>query len=151
MAQLSFHTPHGALTISERDGRLVSVDWGWGRDQTETPLLLEARAQFECYFDGTLRNFTLPIVLLGSPYQQRIWSELAGIPYGETRTYAEIAAAAGGAARSVGQANRRNPLPILIPCHRVVGSSGIGGYTGGNGDETKRQLLLLEKTAVSVA
>lgn len=149
MPQLSFHTPLGAVSVSEEDGAIVALDWGWGRDQAETPLLLRAREQVHAYFDGEVTAFDLPLAPFGSPYRRRVWAALCAIPYGQTRTYQEIAAAAGGSARSVGGANGANPLPVLIPCHRVVGSSGLGGYSGGDGLDTKRHLLSLEARVVS--
>ncbi len=145
MPQLSFHTPLGALTLSEEDGAIVSLDWGFGRDQVETPLLLQGRAQLQAYFDGELTQFDLPLAPTGSAYRQRIWQALRNIPYGETVSYAALAARAGGSARSVGGANGANPIPILIPCHRVVGAAGAGGYSGGDGIETKTWLLTLEQ------
>jgi methylated-DNA-[protein]-cysteine S-methyltransferase len=144
LPQLSLHTPLGALTISEEDGAIVALDWGWGRDQAETPLLLRARGQLHDYLDGERTGFDLPLAPHGSAYRQRVWAALQAVPYGETRTYLDIAGVAGGAARSVGQANGDNPLPILIPCHRVVATHGLGGYSGGDGIETKRFLLDLE-------
>ncbi len=137
-------TPFGAVTLSEEDGALVALDWGWGRDQAQTPLLRRARDQLHAYLDGTLRRFDLPLRPTGSAYQRRVWQALAEIPFGETRTYAQLATAAGGSARSVGQANGLNPLPVIIPCHRVVGARGLGGYTGAEGLDTKRALLALE-------
>ena len=118
MPQLSLHTPVGDLTISEEDGAIVALDWGWGRDQTETPLLLRARDQLHEYFD-------------------------------EVRLAFDIAASAGGSARSVGTANSRNPIPIIIPGHRVVAGNGIGGYSGGDGLPTKHYLLDLELRAAT--
>ena len=144
VAQLSLHTPAGSVTLSDEDGAIVSVDWGWGRDQTKTPLLLRAREQLREYFDGDRRAFDLPLRPTGSPYRQLVWRTLCAIPYGAVRTYAQIAGQAGGSARAVGGANAANPIPILIPCHRVVASSGIGGYSGGEGLATKRLLLALE-------
>ena len=87
---------------------------------------------------------TCPWPRTARAYRRRVWAALQAIPYGETRTYEDIAAAAGGVARSVGQANGCNPLAILIPCHRVVAAGGLGGYSGGDGLETKRFLLALE-------
>jgi methylated-DNA-[protein]-cysteine S-methyltransferase len=145
MPQLSLHTPLGDLTLSEEDGAIVALDWGWGRDQGETELLQRGRAQLHAYFDGTLRQFELKLAPAGSAYRQRIWSELARIPFGQTRSYAEIARAAGGSPRSVGGANGANPIPIIIPCHRVVSATGLGGYSGGDGLATKRYLLALEQ------
>ena len=149
MPQLSFHTPVGALTLSEEDGAIVSLDWGFGRDQAETALLVRGRDQVHAYLDGDLTQFDLPLAPLGSPYRQRIWQALRDIPYGQTASYAAIAARAGGSARSVGGANAANPIPILIPCHRVVGSAGPGGYSGGDGLETKAWLLALEQGTAS--
>ncbi|WP_040508914.1 methylated-DNA--[protein]-cysteine S-methyltransferase [Gluconobacter morbifer] len=146
MPQISCHSPLGALTISEEDGRIVALDWGWGRDQVESPLLVKAKDILERYFDGKeVDSAELFYAPFGTPYQQRVWQELLRIPYGETRTYAQIAALAGGSARSVGGAVGANPVPILIPCHRVVGSHGLGGYSGVGGLEDKRMLLTLER------
>jgi methylated-DNA-[protein]-cysteine S-methyltransferase len=145
MPQLSLHTPLGDITLSEEDGALVALDWGWGRDQAETALLRRAAAQMQAYFDGDLKQFDLVLVPAGSAYRQRVWAALTRIPFGQVRTYGEIAAEAGGSARSVGGANGANPIPIIIPCHRVVGSGGIGGYSGGDGIDTKRYLLGLER------
>jgi methylated-DNA-[protein]-cysteine S-methyltransferase len=144
LPQLSLHTPVGDITVSEEDGRIVALDWGWGRDQTETPVLLEARRQLHAYFDGELRQFDLPLAPAGTAYRQRVWAALCRIPHGETRSYLDIARMAGGSARSVGTANATNPIPILIPCHRVVAAAGLGGYSGGDGLDTKRFLLSLE-------
>lgn len=151
MPQLSFHTPIGDITVSEDAGRIVALDWGWGRDQTATPLLRRARAQLEAYFDGAGFTFDLPLAPAGTPYQQRVWAALCRIPPGQTRSYGEIARAAGGSPRSVGGASAANPIPILIPCHRVVASAGLGGYSGAGGPATKRALLALETEAPSAA
>jgi methylated-DNA-[protein]-cysteine S-methyltransferase len=145
MPQLSLHTPLGPLTLSEEDGAIVAVDWGWGRDQTETPLLRHGREQMQAYFDGHLKSFDLPLAPTGTEYRRRVWQALSDIPYGQTRTYQQIAAVAGGSPRSVGGANGANPIPIIVPCHRVVAASGIGGYSGCNGVATKRFLLTIEQ------
>ncbi len=145
MPQLSLHSPLGDLTLSEEDGAIVALDWGWGRDQEQTALLRQAQGQIQAYFDGSLKEFELPLAPMGSPYQQRVWAALRAIPYGHVRNYGQIAVVAGGSPRSVGGANGRNPIPIIIPCHRVVGSTGIGGYSGGEGIDTKRYLLGLEQ------
>lgn len=151
LSQLSLHSPLGDLTVSEEAGRIVSVDWGWGCEQAETALLREARAQLFSYFDGARTAFDLPLAPSGTAYQLRVWEALTRIPYGATRTYAEVAADVGGAPRSVGQANSNNPIPILIPCHRVVASGGVGGYSGGSGLDTKRWLLDLERRTQATA
>jgi methylated-DNA-[protein]-cysteine S-methyltransferase len=145
--QLSLHTSIGDLSIAEEAGAIVSVDWGWSRDQTVTDLLSRAREQLFAYFDGSLTRFDLPLRPTGTPYRRRIWSALLDIPYGATRSYADIARQTGGSPRSVGQANATNPIPIIIPCHRVLATGGIGGYSGGEGLPTKRALLALEARA----
>ena len=109
------------------------------------PLLDEAARQLGEYFSGHRREFDLPLDLEGTEFQQRVWRAVSGIPYGQTRTYAQIAAGVGSprAVRAVGAANGANPVAILVPCHRVVGSGGgLGGYGGGL--ELKRRLLDLE-------
>lgn len=144
MPQLSLHTPLGPLTLSEDDGAIVAVDWGWGRDQEPTTLLMKARDQMHEYLDGEREAFELPVRPIGSAYQRKVWTALAMISYGQTWSYAAVARVAGGGPRSVGQANRCNPVPIIIPCHRVVATHGLGGYSGAEGLETKRFLLQLE-------
>lgn len=149
MPQLSMHSPLGSLTLTQEEDAIVALDWGWGRDQQETTLLALARDQLHAYFDGDLTRFSLPLSPVGAtPYRRRVWAALSDIPFGETRTYGELARLTGGSARSVGQANRCNPLPILIPCHRVVASSHIGGFSTEGGIETKRFLLSLEAAHV---
>ena len=138
------HTPVGDLSVAEHDGAIVSVEWGWARDQDRTALLNRAKDQLDAYFDGGLTDFDLPLSPDGSPYRQKVWAALLAIPYGATRTYLDIARVAGGSPRSVGGANAANPIPIFIPCHRVVATGGPGGYSGGEGLPTKRWLLALE-------
>jgi methylated-DNA-[protein]-cysteine S-methyltransferase len=141
---LSLHTPVGDLSVAEADGAIVAVEWGWGRDQDETALLRRAREQLHAYFDTALTEFDLPLAPEGSAYRQSVWRALLAIPYGAVRTYLDIARTAGGSPRSVGGANGANPIPVIIPCHRVVATNGIGGYSGGDGLPTKRALLALE-------
>ncbi len=144
MPQLSLHSPIGDLTVSEESGEIVALDWGWGRDQTETPILLRAKSALQDYFDGA-QLADLPLRPHGSAYRQRVWQALRQIPAGQTRTYVEISRIAGGSARSVGGANAANPIAIFIPCHRVVAVAGLGGYSGGDGLQTKQKLLDLER------
>ncbi|PZW46585.1 methylated-DNA-[protein]-cysteine S-methyltransferase [Humitalea rosea] len=149
MRQTSLHTPVGEVTIFAEDDALVALDWGRGGlpggSEGETPLLVEARRQLHAFFDGELLAFDLPLRPSGSAFQLRVWAALCAIPCGETRSYGQLAQELTSAARAIGQANARNPLPILIPCHRVIGASGaLGGFSGGEGPETKRWLLLHE-------
>lgn len=115
-------------------------------EETACRLLWQAAAELGEYFAGRRRNFTLPLAPRGTEFQQRVWSELRRIPSGETRTYGEIARAIGQprACRAVGMANNRNPIAILIPCHRVIGRDGLlTGYAAGL--TVKQQLLELER------
>jgi len=145
MSALSMHAPVGDLTIFAHDGAIVAIEWGWGSAQEPCPLLVRAKAALEDYFDGGAWPADLPLAPAGTAYRQKVWAALRAIPAGETRSYRDIAAAAGGSARAVGGANAANPIPILIPCHRVLAVDGIGGYSGGDGIATKMALLNLEK------
>lgn len=145
MPQLSMHSPFGDLTISEDDGAIVALDDGWGRDQEETALLVRARDLLERYFDGEAVVFDLPFAPFGTAYRQKVWRALCDVPHGQTTTYGALAAVAGGSARSIGGALGANPIPILIPCHRVLGKSGLGGFSGFGGIEDKAALLALER------
>ncbi|MBE6993110.1 MAG: methylated-DNA--[protein]-cysteine S-methyltransferase [Ruminococcaceae bacterium] len=140
-------SPLGTLYLCEEDGALsrISCDCPDGTEGT-SPLLREAAKQLDEYFLGERKDFDLPLAAHGTPFQMRVWQALRAIPYGETRTYAQIAAAAGSpkAFRAVGQANHVNPLMIVVPCHRVVGADGsLTGYAYGM--ENKKKLLALEK------
>lgn len=111
------------------------------------PLLLEAAGQLRAYFAGDLREFDLPLAPRGTEFQRQVWAAVSAIPHGATATYSEIAAAVGrpSARRAVGAANGRNPLPVIVPCHRVIGAAGaLTGYGGGL--DRKRSLLDLERT-----
>ncbi len=145
LPQLSLHSPLGALTLTQEQDSIVALDWGWAGEQDRTALLDQARSELQAYFDGELRRFTVTLAPAGATaYRSRVWTALSAIPYGETRTYQQIALIAGGSARSVGQANRFNPLPILVPCHRVLATTHLGGFSMQGGLETKRFLLALE-------
>lgn len=145
MPQLSLHSPYGELTLTEEDGALVALDWGRGRDQQETPLLRRASQQLHAYFDGERTAFDLPLAPQGTAFQRRVWTYLTAIPYGATHSYGQAARALGTAPRALGQAVGRNPLPIIVPCHRIIGAGGqLTGYSGEGGLDTKTALLRLE-------
>ena len=149
-------SPVGPLTLVERDGRLGGL---YMADQRHLPdptsfgprddrSLPQAREQLTAYFSGQLQEFDLPLALLGTPFQLQVWDALRSVPYGDTCTYGALAAAIGrpAAVRAVGAANGRNPVCIVLPCHRVVGSTGqLTGYAGGV--DKKAKLLALEKGA----
>jgi methylated-DNA-[protein]-cysteine S-methyltransferase len=151
-AQLSLHSPIGDISIAEEDGFLVSVDWGWGRDQTSTPLLKEAARQLNSYFDRALTKFDIPLKPIGTKFQKSVWKEMLKIPYGHTWTYGDIALRLNSAPRPVGGACGRNNLPIFIPCHRVLGSNDrLVGYTADGGLATKTALLILEGKGIQLS
>lgn len=142
-------SPLGELTLYEEAGSLVRLEFGSPSGAgipASTPLLREAAGQLSAYFAGDLRRFDLPLSPSGTVFELAIWRVLMAIPYGETRSYAELAGMAGrrDACRATGTACGRNPLPILIPCHRIVRSDGgEGGYSAGIW--RKRFLLELER------
>lgn len=139
-------SPLGHLTLFEQDGAIISLDWGRVEGGDATPLLEQARDQVLDYFDGGRKDFTVPLQPHGTAFQQKVWQAMCAIPYGATRTYGAVATELGSAPRAVGTACGRNPLPILIPCHRILASNGgLGGYSGLDGVETKAFLLSLEK------
>lgn len=144
-----FDTRFGMMALGEEDGAIIRLylpNTSAPRMMPHaTPLLEEGAKQILEYLSGQRRSFSLPLHPMGTPFQQRVWKALQDIPFGETRTYRDLAQAAGcpKGFQAVGQANRKNPLPILIPCHRVMSSSGILlGYTGGTA--LQRMLLDLE-------
>jgi len=162
MATLHFRSmdsPVGKLTLAGKDGRLMHLRMvdqtyepsrdGWKPDNEAFP---EAVAQLEAYFAGDRTEFRLELDLVGTAFQRRVWEALLTIPYGETRSYGDIARQIGapGAFRAVGLANGHNPIGIIVPCHRVIGSNGsLTGYGGGL--DRKRALLELEKSRTAPA
>ncbi len=145
MVHVSMKSPVGVLTLFADTDALIAVEWGRAPDPAPTPLLREAVAQLEAYFRGRLTSFELPLRLSGSPFQRAVWALMGDIPYGVTRTYGDLARMLDNAPRAVGGACGRNPVPIIVPCHRVLGAGGrMTGYSGGAGVETKQALLRLE-------
>ena len=152
-------SPVGELRIVEQDGAIAAIEFTPYRDadgrvrgarDDEHPVLVEAVRQLRAYFDRELKEFELPLAPVGSDFQRRVWDQLRGIGYGETASYGQIAHRLGmtnAASRAVGLANGRNPIPIVIPCHRVIGANGtLTGYAGGL--ERKQLLLELEQDAL---
>lgn len=138
-------TQAGQLLIEEHDGKLTRCSWT-EQPASECPPLPAAAIQLREYFAGNRRDFDLDIDPHGTPFQLRVWRELLRIPYGHTRTYSQIAEAIGcpGGQRAVAQTCSRNPICIIIPCHRVVAAHSPGGYTAPGGLTTKLHLLNLE-------
>ncbi|MEU8988013.1 methylated-DNA--[protein]-cysteine S-methyltransferase [Streptomyces sp. NPDC048558] len=153
-------SPYGPLTLVADDGVLCGL---YMTDQRHRPpeetfgtrhesLFREAEDQLEAYFAGELKEFTLELRLDGTPFQRSVWEQLRKIPYGETRSYGELADALGnsGASRAVGLANGKNPIGIIVPCHRVVGANGsLTGYGGGL--DRKQRLLDFENGTAGTA
>ena len=137
-------SPVGSLYVHEEGGRIDRVSWSRNAGGEVTPLLKEAKRQLLAYFAGERTGFNLPLAPAGSPFQQAVYLMMQQIPYGETRTYGDLARELDSAAQPVGGACGSNPIPIIIPCHRVVAVNGLGGFSGGNGLITKRTLLRLE-------
>lgn len=152
-------SPIGELRLVERHGSVTAIEFSpfgpadgrvrGDRDDTH-PVLVEAGRQLAAYFAGDLKEFDLPLAPAGSEFQQQVWTELLAISYGETASYGQIAHRIGRtnvAARAVGLANGSNPIPVVIPCHRVIGANGkLTGYAGGL--ERKQLLLSLEQDAL---
>lgn len=146
MPRLTVDTPTGPFTLTEADGALVGAEWGAGGSD-ETPLLCAARRQLDQYFARERDSFDLPLRVAGSDFQRAVCDAMRAIPPGETRTYGDIAADLGVSPQAVGQACGANPIPILIPCHRVLAANGLGGFSGRGGVETKVWLLRHEGAA----
>ena len=145
-AALVMPSPIGKLLIAQGEYGITRVTLAQGvQESVETPLLREAQAQLEAYFAGRLRAFDLPLEEQGTAFEREVWSALRMVPYGETRTYGQIAAQVGRpkAARAVGMANHCNPIIIITPCHRIVGAKGaLIGYALGL--DVKAALLRIE-------
>lgn len=142
-------SPVGRLALQAEGETLTGVRWAGAGERTRndkpSPVLKEARRQLERYFAGKLKAFDLPLAARGTDFQKSVWKMMREIPYGGTATYGGMAMALGSGPRAVGMACGRNPIPIIVPCHRVLGSGGTeGGYSGGRGLPTKHQLLALE-------
>jgi len=140
-------TQFGRLGIVERGGAIVSVVWDGQSDGSETGLLREAAAQMRAYDAGELERFDLPLRVEGSDFQRDVCDAMLAIPFGFTRTYGEIARDLGVPAQAVGGACGGNPIPVIIPCHRVMGANGLTGFSGAGGVETKVALLRHEGAA----
>ena len=154
MSILFVESPVGRLALEADGDTLTGLSWNSGRwasdgarapDEKATPVLEEAQRQLDRYFKRELQRFDLPLGARGTPFQKRVWTLMSAIPFGETATYGGMALALNSGPRAVGMACGRNPIPIIVPCHRVLGTGGKeGGFSGGRGLPTKRELLALE-------
>ena len=144
----TFDSPLGPVTVTEQDGAIahIVIREEGGRDAT--PLLDRARAQLLDYFARKRTTFDLPLAPSGTPFQNRMRAAMVAIPFGRTRSYGDLARDLDSAARAVGQACGRNPIPIVVPCHRVLAAAGrIGGFSADGGLDTKRWLLAHESAS----
>ena len=144
----SYNTPFGRIYIAEAESAITDIVFSpiVGAIEKTTPLLQRAAAMLDEYFEGKRKSFDLPLMMIGTEFQKKAWNALLEIPYGETRTYKEQAEAVGNvkACRAVGAANGKNPISIIVPCHRVIGANNkLVGYGGGL--DIKKALLELEK------
>ncbi|MFZ5962463.1 methylated-DNA--[protein]-cysteine S-methyltransferase [Thalassococcus sp. BH17M4-6] len=146
MPERTVASPLGPLTLTESEGAIISLRWGDGGTD-DSPLLRRAEAQLRRYFDGGDEPFDLPLEVAGSDIQRAVCALMQAIPLGETRTYGDLARDLGVPAQVVGQACGGNPIPVIIPCHRVLGASGLGGFSARGGVETKVWLLRHEGAA----
>lgn len=150
MTLFYYNTTIGRIGIAEHNGKIANLFFEadpipQGARLLETAVLKAASQQLHAYLQGSLKTFSLPLAPAGTDFMRRVWQALGEIPFGETVSYKELALAIGSpqASRAVGQANNRNPLPVFIPCHRVIGANGkLVGYRGGI--DLKRKLLELE-------
>ena len=149
MSILYVKSPVGRLALAAAGHTLPGLRWAGAGERAPsekaTPVLREARRQLESYFKRKLRRFDLSLAARGTPFQKSVWTMMSAIPLGETATYGGMAMTLGSGPRAIGMACARNPIPIIVPCHRVLASGGKeGGFSGGQGLPTKRKLLALE-------
>lgn len=143
----SLQTPIGLLRLSAAMGAITAIDWDRAETEDNTPELHEACAQLTAYFDGHLTDFDLPLQVTSSDFQIRLCNAISAIPFGRTRTYGDIARDLGASPQAVGAGCGGNPIPVIIPCHRVLGATSLGGFSARGGVETKVWLLKHEGAA----
>jgi methylated-DNA-[protein]-cysteine S-methyltransferase len=147
MPSLCIDTQFGQLCVTQTGDAITSVRWDGIDEGLVTPLLAEAAAQLRAYDAGDLTEFDLPMSVSGSAFQRDVCAAISAIPFGYTRTYGEIAKDLNQSAQAVGSACGGNPIPVIIPCHRVMGAKGLTGFSGKGGVETKVALLRHEGAA----
>ncbi|SFR33390.1 methylated-DNA-[protein]-cysteine S-methyltransferase [Yoonia tamlensis] len=140
-------SPVGPLGADAENGAITGLVWGRAGTLTQGALFDLTRAELAAYFAGDLTAFSMPLAPRGTPFQKIFYAALCAIPYGETRSYGDLAKQLNVSAQAIGQACGANPIPILIPCHRVLGAQGLGGYSGAGGVDAKVALLRLEGAA----
>jgi methylated-DNA-[protein]-cysteine S-methyltransferase len=145
MPELTVNSPLGPLTLVEADGAIVELDWRQAHKEGPSQLLKSAQDELASYFAGELDNFSVPLNPEGTDFQKRVWQQMVEIAYGNALTYGDVAKNLSSSPRAVGGACGKNPIPIIIPCHRIIGANDkLTGYTGAGGTKTKSFLLDLE-------
>ena len=137
MKQASLSTPFGDLIVTEKDGAITALGWGLAAGQDRSEVLDTALRQINEYATGQRQHFDLPLRVTGSDFQRAVCAAIAAVPFGHTRTYGEIARDRGVPAQAVGGACGGNPIPILVPCHRVMGAKGLTGFSGAGGSRPR--------------
>ncbi|HYD31817.1 MAG TPA: methylated-DNA--[protein]-cysteine S-methyltransferase [Azospirillaceae bacterium] len=145
MPSLTFDSPLGLLHLAGDGAALTALGWGRAKVEAPDPVLEEAERQLRDWLAHRRQSFDLPLRPAGTAFQLRVWAAMMDIPHGRTATYGDLAQRLLSAPRAVGGACGKNPIPIIIPCHRVVGASGLTGYSGGQGLSTKVWLLQHEE------
>ncbi|MCZ4354254.1 methylated-DNA--[protein]-cysteine S-methyltransferase [Roseovarius aestuarii] len=147
MATRSLQTPIGWMRISASGTGITAINWGRAEAEDDTPELAEACAQLKAYFDGRLNVFDVPVHVQASEFQVRVCNAISAIPFGHTRTYGDLARDLDAPAQAIGAGCGGNPIPVIIPCHRVLGATSLGGFSARGGVETKVWLLKHEGAA----
>ena len=137
----SLHNKFGWFSLVEEEGRITQLLWEEHNEGFRSDVLKEGLNQLEAYFAGTLTKFDLPLAPKGTEFQQQVYRIMQDIPFGDVLTYGAVAKKLGVSAQPIGQACGSNPIPVIIPCHRIVGTGNLGGFSGMGGVETKVQLL----------
>lgn len=137
----SLHNTFGWFSLVEEKGRITQLLWEERTHGFRSDVLKEGLSQLEAYFAGTLTKFDLPLAPKGTDFQQQVYRIMQDIPFGEVLTYGDVAKKLDVPAQPIGQACGSNPIPVIIPCHRIVGTGNLGGFSGMGGVETKVQLL----------
>lgn len=147
MIESGVDTPLGRFGLIEEAGAITRLLWHSVAHDPVTEVSMQAAEQMHAYFEGSKAGFDLPLRPTGSPFQQSVNAAMLAIPFGETQTYGEIAEQVGASAQAVGNACGANSIPVIIPCHRVLGAQGLGGFSGEGAVETKVKLLIHEGAA----
>lgn len=144
MPVASLPTLVGPLAVTVEADAVTRLTWSSDTEGEPCALLKETLSQLQAYFDGRLKTFDLPLAPKGNDLHQAVFKAMLDIPYGQTRTYGDVAKELGTYGQPIGQACGANPIPVIIPCHRILSATGLGGYSGAGGLDTKITLLKLE-------